>query len=155
MFPLHMLSEPVLLRVGSTLLHFVWQGFAIAALAWLAMRCFSGATARRRYAISLASLALMAVCPFVTYGVLSLENAPDEFELAAWPRDADSAEQFSERAVSAGTAENSSDSAGLQTSFDWQRLSPLQAYLVPVWLTGVLVLSLRLLLGYAGIHWLR
>src|SRR5687767_14801674 len=114
MFPLDILSGPVLLRVGSTLLHFLWQGFAVATLAWLALRFLGCHNARRRYAISLTSLALMAACPFVTYGVLRLENAPYVFELAAWPGDADAADQFSQRAIPAGKVDLFSASASLQ-----------------------------------------
>jgi beta-lactamase regulating signal transducer with metallopeptidase domain len=159
MFPFEILSEPVLLRVGSTLLHFLWQGFAVAALAWLALRCFGGLNARRRYAISLASLALMAACPLVTYSVLSIETQLSSVELAAGPIEVEGSTiehlTIAERGETASDAPLPLDSAGPRSAFDWHRLSPLRAYLVPAWLAGVLVLSVRLLFGYAGIHWLR
>ena len=51
--------------LGWTLVHFLWQGTAIAALLglWLAV----AQSARVRYASGCFALGLMAVCPVVTY----------------------------------------------------------------------------------------
>src|ERR1035437_1281873 len=51
-----------------TILHFLWQGVALAALASAAMALFRNAATR--YAIAVAFLALMVAAPLVTFLIL-------------------------------------------------------------------------------------
>ncbi|MEO8461345.1 MAG: M56 family metallopeptidase [Dokdonella sp.] len=52
-----------------TLVHFVWQGGLIAALFFLARSAIPLERCEARYRLGLAALALMAVCPLLTYTI--------------------------------------------------------------------------------------
>src|SRR5262249_31399249 len=54
-------------RCLTTLIHFLWQGLAIALAAGWVLWCLRRATASLRYTVAVAALALMALCPVGTY----------------------------------------------------------------------------------------
>ena len=63
-----MWSSPVVLeRLAGSLLHFVWQGAAIAIVAALALRLLRHRPAEWRYATASAALFLMLAAPFLTF----------------------------------------------------------------------------------------
>lgn len=70
------LSPSLMHAVAWTLLHFLWQGAALAALAAAAMAFCSRASAR--YAIALSALMLMLAAPVVTLVVLSQNQSNDD-----------------------------------------------------------------------------
>jgi WD40 repeat protein/beta-lactamase regulating signal transducer with metallopeptidase domain len=55
--------DAVWLAIGWTMLHFLWVGGLIAIVASIALRALGGAPAEARYAVALASLALLAAAP--------------------------------------------------------------------------------------------
>ncbi len=63
-----LLAPDVLRTLGLSLLHFVWQGAALAALAAAALS--ASRKASTRYAIAVAALVLMVSAPAITYFVL-------------------------------------------------------------------------------------
>src|SRR5215472_17071121 len=63
--PLNWISPNTMHSLGWALLHFVWQGTALAALAAAAMALLRRLSAR--YAIGLTVLALMLLSPVATY----------------------------------------------------------------------------------------
>jgi hypothetical protein len=82
---IELLSQPVFARLTATLLHFLWQGFAIAwvlcAVRWL----WGVQDARSRYALALGALGLMAICPVMTFVLMDdggLAAAHDPFDVA-------------------------------------------------------------------------
>jgi hypothetical protein len=62
--PISWLSPATIQALGWALIHFVWQGTAVAALAALLMRFCRQPTTR--YCVGLAALSLMLAMPFVT-----------------------------------------------------------------------------------------
>src|SRR6266700_3292548 len=64
----HWFSPDVLRTLGLSLLHFLWQGAALAALA--AALIAAARQASTRYAIAVAALVLMVAAPVATYFVL-------------------------------------------------------------------------------------
>lgn len=54
-------------RIVGALLHFIWQGAAIAAIAAIGLRLMSRASAEARYLVSLAGLAAMLAAPILTF----------------------------------------------------------------------------------------
>jgi beta-lactamase regulating signal transducer with metallopeptidase domain len=126
------LSPSALHSLGWTLLHFLWQGTAVAALAAvLMMLCRRAST---RYTLAVGALALMLAAPVVTFFFLSSSNA---FSGAPVP-----AKSFS----AAGTRPTSTNSTTARNSSGFSRLSPsLDAlpWLVEAWLLGVAFFSLR------------
>jgi WD40 repeat protein/beta-lactamase regulating signal transducer with metallopeptidase domain len=59
------------LQLTVTLLHFLWQGLAIALVVFFAVQTMSLASARARYVVSFAGLLLMAACAPVTFSVVT------------------------------------------------------------------------------------
>ena len=68
--PAQLLDPGLSLRVALTLLHFLWQGVALAAAAALACALMRRASSAARYNVLLAALGGMALCPVVTFVVL-------------------------------------------------------------------------------------
>jgi beta-lactamase regulating signal transducer with metallopeptidase domain len=64
----HLLAPDVLRTLGLSLLHFLWQGAALAALA--AATLSASRKASTRYAIAIVALVLMVSAPIVTYFVI-------------------------------------------------------------------------------------
>ena len=69
------LNPDFCLRLTLTLLHFLWQGVAIALLAFAAAALTRRAPAAARYWILVAALMLMALCPPVTFLSLAPRTA--------------------------------------------------------------------------------
>jgi len=57
--------------LGWTLIHFVWQGALIAALAALATAGLRTASAKTRYAAACGAMLLMPLCALATFSLLS------------------------------------------------------------------------------------
>lgn len=68
--------SPALLRLGSALLHFLWQGALLAAVALLMLLALRRATPRLRYAALLTVFLAMASCPVITYWLLPTDAPP-------------------------------------------------------------------------------
>ena len=60
---------------GWTLVHFVWQGAGIAAIAFVVLVLLRNRTPQTRYVVACAALLAMLVAPLVTIGVLSRSSA--------------------------------------------------------------------------------
>lgn len=58
-------------RLGWTLIHFVWEGTAVALLLGLALLAARRTTASFRYTLALGALVLMVACPVVTFTLLT------------------------------------------------------------------------------------
>ncbi len=69
----HWFTPDVLRNLGLSLVHFLWQGAALAALA--AAGIALARQASTRYAIAIGALVLMVATPVVTYVVLR-ESSP-------------------------------------------------------------------------------
>ena len=67
MWALETLHEPLWQRLTWTLLHFLWQGVVVAAVAATLLRAWPARGARDRYVICLSALVAMAMCPLVTF----------------------------------------------------------------------------------------
>jgi len=74
------LNGDACVRLTLTLVHFLWQGTAVALLAGLAMLALRRASPRLRYGVLVAALALMTACVPVTFAVLDVPgvSAPPE-----------------------------------------------------------------------------
>ena len=105
------------------LLGFVWQGLVVAFVLWIVLFALRRRSARARYAVCCAALALMAVLPVMT-GALDYS-----YPAAALPA-----------ARAGGTSVAVVTAAGnpVPHDLDWA------AWLLPAWSIGVLLFSLRL-----------
>jgi beta-lactamase regulating signal transducer with metallopeptidase domain len=115
------LTQPWVVRLGWTLLHFLWQGTLIAIVFAVARALLSRAlTAHGRYRMACATLGGMTAAPVLTYLALA------RFRV--------------ETAVPAGQM-----IAAMVLANAWQRALP---WLVMAWLGGVIVFSARLIGGW-------
>ena len=118
-------AQPWAERLGWTLLHFLWQGTAMAVVA-AAIRVLLG-SAHSRHILACLTLAAMAAAPVVTFGWLGTGGAPSAQPVAAiWDHPA-----------APGQAAVASSS--VQGALPW---------LVMAWFGGVAVFSARLIGGW-------
>ncbi len=79
-------SEPGIVRLGWTLLHFLWQGTAIAVLYAIVRFLFARSlTAHGRYALGCSALMAMTAAPLLTFVTISGGAIPSA-EVTAWAR---------------------------------------------------------------------
>ena len=148
---------PFVETLGWTLLHFVWQGALIAlilaALLWLLKNHHPSL----RYGLSCASLALMFLCPIITYLVLDTRTPAQAIIETQLPQ-TDVVQPVlvadNEPVQPVATPIVFAPEGGTGTKKSWleRYLKPWLPYLVIFWGLGVMVLSVRLL---GGLWYLR
>jgi beta-lactamase regulating signal transducer with metallopeptidase domain len=135
-----LLSPEVMHLIALTLLHFLWQGTALAALAYAGMAICR--TAQTRYAVGIATVILMAIAPAITYFTLSQENhqvVPVSL-------------QHSEMAQSSAHAFSPATST---TPPPQQNVINYCFWLVELWFAGVVIFSVRSAGGVLLVEQLR
>ena len=133
------ISPDTVRLLALALLHFLWQGAALAALAYLAMSlCRSAST---RYVAGVSALALMLVAPVGTFFALQ-SPVQTETSAEAASKTANFAAAFPVAAAKHALSEN----GGTPAYFLW---------LVEGWFAGVVLLSLRSAGGFLLVKRLR
>src|SRR5882762_5267979 len=128
----HGISPELMQALGWTLLHFIWQGAALAALFAVAMTACRSAAAR--YALAVGALASMMASPVITFVWLQRETIPAVRSGAQ--RGLSEVGPAARRAVVAAVSDAPAAASG-----NAQPIAML--WLVQLWFLGVLVLSLR------------
>lgn len=154
-----LLRDPIWQRLALALLHFVWQG-ALTALVVGGLICVLRVRRPQvRYAVWLGGLALMALCPAVTF-VVAEPSIPIAASLDVAAGET-AAQPWSDAAGGLPASQSPSiPTNGFREQVAWaverqDRLVALVApYLVLFWFAGVGIFGGRLLLGFAGVHWL-
>ena len=124
----HGISPELLQALGWTLLHFVWQGAALAALFALANAVCRQATAR--YALAVITLVLMMVAPVITFIELTQQKDP--------------AVRYGAQGASASAAKPVQGvSVVARPSAPAPESQPAVILFVEAWFLGVVLLSLR------------
>jgi uncharacterized protein (TIGR03435 family) len=126
---------------GWTLLHFLWQGTAIAGLAAASLWLLRRAGPQPRYLLACLALATMVTVPAATALMLSLEAPSAVVRSPALPVPTDAPGIDSPRDRPAAAVD--------------QRATAALPWVVGVWGTGVLVLIGRLAHGWYGVGALR
>jgi beta-lactamase regulating signal transducer with metallopeptidase domain len=140
-----LLGTPLAQAIGWALLHLLWQGVLVAAILAATLALLSKQSANARYLASCGALALLVVL-----GAATAFRAYDGSQEIAAGRDVVFAPvQTANITLTADTASPAPES----------RLTMLATYtkshlpqIVLVWLTGVLLLSVRLLFGWLRAH---
>ena len=140
----HGISPELLQALGWTLLHFIWQGAALAALFAVANTLCRRATTR--YALAAITLTLMMAAPLITFTGLTLEKDP--------------AVRYGARGPSATAVKPVQGvSAAARPSAPAPEISTSQPagilWFVDAWFLGVVLLSLRTAGGLLLIERLR
>ncbi len=173
-----MAENPLALRLGHVLVHFVWQGAAIGALASWLLVMLRRASPQARYAALLAALGLAVLSPVATFALLRAEPGAAAAMIIARPDSlvvpspgASRPLRFEPDSPTAALAVAAPAALSAQPPFG-SPLQPFTAWLARVrswpawldarlswvvlgWLCGVCVLCLRLLIGLAGAERLR
>jgi beta-lactamase regulating signal transducer with metallopeptidase domain len=163
-----LLDQPIILKLSLALLHFLWQGAALAVVALLLLAALRHAKPTARYLALLVILAALVVTPVATF--LTLPQPPARAAAAAqvaspidWAGElgtltAPPSPRPSVDASNPAAAQPTpSGTTGLRDALA-ARLADARAWLgahlswiAAGWLIGVLVLSLRLLFGWIGV----
>jgi beta-lactamase regulating signal transducer with metallopeptidase domain len=140
------LQQPFVVRLGWALIHFLWQGSAIAVLLAITQVVLKRRAAQARYLAGCAALATMLIAPLITFALLpnisAARGGVSTFELAT-AMSSSPASVTLPNAVSVLTQASSSNVDG---TIPW---------LVMAWVVGVCVLSVRLLGGWLHLRRLR
>jgi beta-lactamase regulating signal transducer with metallopeptidase domain len=137
----HGISPEVLEALGWTLLHFIWQGAALAAL--FAMASLVCRQATTRYALAVITLVLMMAAPVITF----TELIPQKDPAASYGAHRASASAVKPVEGVAVTAGPSAPAPGISAS---QPAAIL--WFVEAWFLGVVLLSLR---TAGGLFWIE
>ena len=136
------LLPQVVPALAMTLLHFLWQGAAIGALAWLALSLLRHARPQARYAVACAALLLCVLLPAwsVTHALAGM--ARDTLQQGA-----------PAPALDAGAA--SMPLVWLRDAGQASSLSPALPWIVALWASGAGLLLLRMACGLAWVRRLQ
>ena len=126
----HLLSPETMRIVALTLLHFLWQGAALAAVAYVSLSLLRSASTRYTFLVGL--LVLMLAAPMATFLVLNSQATVAASSSASAVNSA-AASETSARAVAA----KHQSTASSRTTPDYFFL------LVELWFAGVVLFSLR------------
>ena len=131
-------DQSIVIALGSTLLHFLWQGALIGALYWALDRHLqrNGNTPQSRYLLAIITQTLLLLTPVAWFAV-SLHNLATA-----------STASLAGSAVVAEATRASAASISSGASLPGNVL----LWTVAVWLLGVSYYSLRLALGALGVH---
>ncbi|HJV91718.1 MAG TPA: M56 family metallopeptidase [Holophagaceae bacterium] len=127
----------LVMRLGLTLLHFLWQGTLLALLLAALLWTLQDRSPRLRYGLACGALLLMTLTPFATWAALE-----GPFFRSHLPEGA-----FALTKVAEGAAE-----LRVVDPRPWRAALPLS---VALWAMGVAILSLRLAGSWAWVQWLR
>ena len=124
--------------ISAALLHFVWEGLVVAFILWLTLSMLGNSSARLRYVLSCAAMALMMALPFIT----------------AWIayRASDATATISSSIVAIPDGGPATFSA-VPLFYRW--FAVLEAWAVPVWSSGVVIFAIRLFCSYQYVARLR
>jgi beta-lactamase regulating signal transducer with metallopeptidase domain len=144
----HWLTPELTRTAAMTILHFVWQGAALAAIAAVAMALFDSASAR--YNVAVVLLASMVAAPAITFYVLfpgQVTRAPQFRNISQAPAHGD--------AVTVTVAQGLADRAAALQQMVVPASADYLPLLVEAWLIGVLLLSLRPAAGFFALRRIR
>lgn len=131
-----LLESNTLYFISLTLLHFLWQGLVIAGLLFCVNKLTSNKHSQFRYIFSLFCLLLCVIAPTVTFYVLS---QPDEIINVS---------TFTTNDVIASPIAAS----GISNTAHQLQLADFTPLVAVLWMTGIIVLSMRLTLQMLQVH---
>jgi len=151
----HLLREPAAQAIGWALLHFIWQGALVGVLTAIALAALRKGASDVKYVVAAIGLSLMVTLPAVT---------AIQFWRSATPVPASTAMVDSTFTVSAPVTQpramngNRTETESVSSRSRMRNAIPIEQWLpmlVMAWLTGVVVLSLRLMSGWWWVQRLR
>ncbi|WP_157605139.1 M56 family metallopeptidase [Schlesneria paludicola] len=162
------LSHQLVLKLGTVLIHFCWQGVLIAAIAGLTLGLTRRATPSGRYSILLGFFGLMMLSPVITFlctaapapvsTMVRLDHpVPEHVILSTINRPLEiSPKNSAPTPIISEVIDEShlpAKSSVWTTTEDWTRRN--LRLLVVAWAVGVCTFSLRLILGWRAVVFIR
>jgi HEAT repeat protein/beta-lactamase regulating signal transducer with metallopeptidase domain len=149
--------------LGWALVHFLWQGAALAILLGVALAAIRPTAARTRYTLSIVTLAAMLVVPIATtlrlyepvFSSSSRSSGPAQPATEMQASRSPSSSPSPALTVAAVKSLATSDSRLARFTELRDRLESALPWLVVVWVLGVLILSVRLAYGWMAARRLR
>lgn len=147
------LDQPVVARLGWMLLHSLWQGAVVAAVAVMVLRGLRRRSASARYAAACGAIVCMIVWPAATLRSIDgptprQQDKVADIETAATasliPHDSSTAVAIEEAALPPTVSSVPQPAALAHQVTLAERLDPLLPWLVLGWSAGVVALSIRL-----------
>lgn len=136
----NLLQQPLIIALGWTLLHFLWQGAALAAIYAVLMLTLRSAAPATRYGAALGCLIMLALTPAATFVYFASSATP-----AVAPTG------LSGSLLAAIPVQNTVSWAGVVD----HGLRPYLPWLVLIWFAGVCIASVRMLSGWRRVRQLR
>jgi len=151
------LSHNELIALGWTLLHFCWQGTAVAVLYGFVDRLTARAASGVRYAVALAALGLMPVMVVVTFAIESQANVPMLVQMQSTATRIYGVEPHAAVTSQAPLAASPQvfPHASSIPSRIVLRAEAIMPWVDGLWLLGVLMLAVRALGGWFQLDQLR
>ncbi|MBS0218385.1 MAG: hypothetical protein JSR63_09410 [Proteobacteria bacterium] len=125
--------------LAATLLHFLWQGALIGALAWMSLRALRSARPQVRYAVACVALLACVAAPVLTFVKLHAASIPASIPTTPLAF------------VAAGSAGSVQSGIPLLASLP-SHAHPVFSWIVAVWAAGTIAFALRMA---SGLWWVR
>ncbi len=152
MSPMHLDPRDVQ-ALGWSLLHFVWQGTAVAALLGSLSLVLRRAAPQVRYLLAAGALLLMLLMPITTF--LVVRGGPARALVPGRSTRVGPVQDAGDRARSSGDPAEATSGPRATAQDLRRRIEPLLPGLVGLWGAGVLLLSLRSFGGWAVVQRLK
>jgi len=143
-----LLDQPFVGRLGWTLIHFLWQGSAIALLLALTRVAFKRHSAQVRYGAACLALAAMAMSPILTLASLTGDGALGRVSSV-------SSSALQTNAVQTASTVLTPNSASFSLTAWAHQLNAIVPWVVATWFVGVCALAMRLCGGWMQVQRLR
>lgn len=158
----NIISQEIIQRIGWTLVHFVWQGFAVALILAIVLKLLHKSSANLRYIIACIALALMVVLPMVTFRIVKVAMVRPTLQVSENPK----SEILNPKQIQISKSQIQTEGTSIPINADMQNnkailqllasmIEPILPYAVTGWLVGVFGLSLWHLGGWRQLQRLR
>jgi beta-lactamase regulating signal transducer with metallopeptidase domain len=157
---MHLLNEPLMHRLGWTLIHFIWQGALFALFLRIVLVILRRGSAQTRGIAASTTLLAMALAPIATFCMLKAPMAPEFAVASGSAKPADPAMQGMQSAAQWDAARVNSNLLSHVTGAGPERsghgvakladsiFRTLVPWVPPIWLLGVCLCLGRLLCGW-------
>ncbi len=149
----HWLTPAVVSAFGWTLIHFLWQGLALAVLLRAGLTCLTTPTAR--YNAAVLTLAAMTLASLVTFGLIYKQPTSERVAIPAFSSLLARAPEAQQAIEAARNLVASQAAAPVTSIANWLETTDVSRVFVWFWVIGVLAFSLRSLGGWLLVRELR
>ncbi len=143
--------------MGWMLIHFLWQGLAVAAVLWFVLALVSQKSSRIRYALTTIALVLMFLIPLASVSQSLWRNSQNRERSSAVAIAPHAGEDLVRNDSTEAEPEETTVSEPLRASSSAKfSIEPVLPWLVGLWILGVLIADIHLISSLMTLcHWKR